>query len=166
MAGSMIRPRTSHGLPRSEIRPAAPHSADASVMVRSSTPHAVSATLRAYGTSIRRSSRRQPPGHTATSRRHIMAVLTQHAPGTFSWPELATTDQDGAKKFYGALFGWTSKDFPMGPDAGVYTIFEKNGKDASALLTLNPEQIRMGLPPNWGAYITVADADAASEKAK
>jgi len=94
-----------------------------------------------------------------------MTVLTQHAPGTFSWPELATTDQDGAKKFYGPLFGWTIKDFPMG-DAGVYTIFQKNGKDACALVTLNPEQLRMGIPPNWGAYVTVADADATAEKVK
>jgi len=61
-----------------------------------------------------------------------MTVLTQHAPGTFCWPELLTTDQDAAKKFYSNQFGWKTNDIPLGPD-GVYTIFQKNGKDLAAL---------------------------------
>jgi predicted enzyme related to lactoylglutathione lyase len=94
-----------------------------------------------------------------------MATLTPHAPGTFSWPELGTTDQDGAKKFYTALFGWTANDTPMGPGE-TYTIFQKNGKDVSALYTLRPEQKKMNVPPNWGAYISVTNADEAAAKAK
>ncbi len=95
-----------------------------------------------------------------------MAVLTQHAPGTFSWPELSTTDPAGAKKFYGALFGWTGNDVPMGPDAGSYTLFQKGGQASSAMVGLSPDQQKMGIPPHWGAYVTVADADATTEKAK
>jgi len=92
-----------------------------------------------------------------------MTTLTKHATGTFSWPELGTTDQDGAKKFYSGLFGWTIKDTPMGPSE-VYTIFQKNGNDVGALYTLRAEQ--KGVPPHWGAYVTVDDADASAAKAK
>ena len=38
-----------------------------------------------------------------------MAERTQYTPGTFSWVDLATTDPDAAKSFYGALFGWKSR---------------------------------------------------------
>ena len=43
-----------------------------------------------------------------------MPTVTQHAPGTFCWAELGTTDQDSAKKFYTSLFGWQYKDTDMG----------------------------------------------------
>ena len=35
-----------------------------------------------------------------------MSQITTHAPGTFSWVELGTTDADAAKRFYAGLFGW------------------------------------------------------------
>ena len=38
-----------------------------------------------------------------------MAEFTSHQPGTFCWPELATTDQKSAVAFYRALFGWDVK---------------------------------------------------------
>ena len=44
-----------------------------------------------------------------------MADFTAHAPGTFSWPELATTDQQGGVAFYRALFGWDVNEQPIGP---------------------------------------------------
>ena len=39
--------------------------------------------------------------------------IENHKPGSFCWLELGTTDQNAAKKFYGALFGWTPEDTPM-----------------------------------------------------
>ena len=57
---------------------------------------------------------------------------TEHAPGSFCWIELATTDGPGAKKFYGEIFGWEAQDNPMGPDM-VYTMLKLNGKDVGAL---------------------------------
>jgi len=94
-----------------------------------------------------------------------MPTVTTHATGTFNWPELATTDQNGAKKFYSALFGWQFKDNDMGPD-GVYTIFTREGKDVAALYTLKAEMKKQGVPPNWGTYITVENVDQATAKAK
>lgn len=37
----------------------------------------------------------------------------QHAPGSPGWVDLATTDQQAAKSFYRALFGWTYDDQPI-----------------------------------------------------
>ena len=56
----------------------------------------------------------------------------EHAPGSFCWIELATTDGPSAKKFYGELFGWEGQDSPIGPNM-VYTMLKLNGKDVGAL---------------------------------
>jgi hypothetical protein len=94
-----------------------------------------------------------------------MTITTQHAPGTFCWPELATTDAQGAKKFYSSLFGWSSVDNDMGPD-GVYTMLKQKGADAGALHGLNQEQRSRGVPPHWNSYVAVESADQAAAKAK
>jgi predicted enzyme related to lactoylglutathione lyase len=51
-----------------------------------------------------------------------MAEFTAHVPGTFSWAELATTDQKNGVQFYRTLFGWEVKEEPIGPD-DIYSIF-------------------------------------------
>src|SRR5918911_607804 len=43
-----------------------------------------------------------------------MGERTSYAPGTFSWADVTTTDQEGAKAFYTALFGWEIEDLPVG----------------------------------------------------
>lgn len=95
-----------------------------------------------------------------------MATMTKHAPGTFCWVELATSNQDAAKKFYSGLFGWTFSDTSMGPDAGVYTIFKNKGQDCAALLSMTPDMTKQGIPPNWGAYVAVTSADDTAKKAE
>jgi predicted enzyme related to lactoylglutathione lyase len=55
-----------------------------------------------------------------------MAEFTSHAPGTFSWVELATNDPKAGVAFYRALFGWDVVEHDMGPN-GVYTIFTMRG---------------------------------------
>lgn len=94
-----------------------------------------------------------------------MADYTKHQPGTFCWNELGTTDPDGAKKFYTSLFGWTTRDVPMG-DYGTYYMWQKNGQDAGAMYKQDPEQQQQGIPPNWAQYVAVTDADASADKAK
>ena len=47
--------------------------------------------------------------------------------GTFSWHELATSDNEAAFAFYSGLFGWDAMQrMDMGP-TGVYLIFGQNG---------------------------------------
>jgi len=93
-----------------------------------------------------------------------MANIDKHAPGSFCWVELGTTDQDAAKKFYAALFGWSADDSPMGPGE-FYTIFKLQGRDAAAAYTLRPDQQAQGVPPHWMMYIAVENADAAAARA-
>ncbi len=78
-------------------------------------------------------------------------------PGTFCWDELHTRDLDGAKKFYGAIFGWGGK----GGD-NEYWHWQNAGKEIGGLTT------HMGgpdVPPHWLAYVAVSDVDAVSKKA-
>ncbi len=91
-----------------------------------------------------------------------MPNVDKHAPGSFCWIELGTTDQNAAKDFYGSLFGWKANDFPMGPN-DFYTMFQLDGRDAAAGYTLKPEQRAQGVPPHWMLYIAAKSAD---EKAK
>jgi catechol 2,3-dioxygenase-like lactoylglutathione lyase family enzyme len=56
-----------------------------------------------------------------------MANIDKHPAGSFCWIELATTDQNAAKKFYTSLFGWSVTDNPMGP-GDFYSIFKLNGR--------------------------------------
>jgi len=90
--------------------------------------------------------------------------MTSHAPGTFSWPELATTDQKGGAAFYRDLFGWSVNDQPMGPDE-FYTMFEMRGRPVGAAYTMRPEERQHGAPPHWNSYVTVASADESTKRA-
>lgn len=90
-----------------------------------------------------------------------MGERTEHAPGTFSWTDLGTTDADGAKAFYTSLFGWEAEDLPVG-EGMTYTMLRKNGLEVAALY----KQQQEGAPPAWLSYVTVKEADAAAEKAR
>src|SRR5262249_17908766 len=93
-----------------------------------------------------------------------MATVTQHAPGTFCWPELATNDAALAKKFYGALFGWDFEDNDMG-EGGTYTMIQHKGSTVGALYGQKPDDQKR-MPPHWNAYVSVESADQAASKAK
>jgi predicted enzyme related to lactoylglutathione lyase len=92
-----------------------------------------------------------------------MPVVDKLIPGSFCWMELGSTDQPGAKKFYSSLFGWTTVDFPMGPD-GDYTIFRLKDHDCSATYTLRKDQREHGVPPHWLVYIAVSSADESAKR--
>jgi predicted enzyme related to lactoylglutathione lyase len=83
-------------------------------------------------------------------------------PGTLCWNELMTTDLDGAKKFYGAVFGWGFQDQgPAGP--GGYTEWKLGDRSIGGMMA-KPPDVPAEVPPNWLAYFAVADADAAIAK--
>jgi predicted enzyme related to lactoylglutathione lyase len=92
-----------------------------------------------------------------------MSEVTSYNEGEFCWAELATTDQEAAKKFYTSLFGWHANDQPMGPDS-VYTMLELKGKTAAALYTQDKAQSDFGIPPHWNIYIAVDNVDATAKK--
>ena len=62
-----------------------------------------------------------------------MAERTKYAPGTFSWADLSTTDQDGAKQFYAGLFGWDADDQPVG-DGMTYSMMKSAARPSRGSL--------------------------------
>ncbi len=91
---------------------------------------------------------------------HQVAVV-----GSFCWNELATSDLAACKQFYQALFGWEAEDQPMPEGApGVYTIFKLNGVDIAGGFQMEGEMFQ-GVPPHWGAYVSVDDVDATMQRA-
>src|SRR3954467_2875777 len=71
-----------------------------------------------------------------------MAERTKYAPGTFSWADVTTTDQDGAKRFYSGLFGWEADDRPVG-DGVHYSMMQLGGRDVAAI-SPQPQAQRAG----------------------
>ncbi len=111
-------------------------------------------------------------------------------PGTWNFSELNTRDPEGARAFYGAVFGWQTETMDMGGE-GTSTVFRLPGygdylqqrdpdlrdrmaadkapggfEDAVAwLLPLNdqsPEDAR----PHWSLTFAVDDTDAVAERAE
>ncbi len=94
-----------------------------------------------------------------------MPNIDQHAPGTFCWTELATTDAESAKKFYSGLFGWTPEDTPIGP-GGFYTLFKLEGRNVGGMYVQMKDQREQGIPPNWMLYVASDNADSTVAQAK
>ncbi len=89
-----------------------------------------------------------------------MGTRTEHAPGTFSWVDLTTTDSEAAKSFYGALLGWEFEDNEI-PGGGVYSVAKVGGESVAAI---SPSTEKF--PPHWNSYVTVAGADDAAARVK
>jgi uncharacterized protein len=87
---------------------------------------------------------------------------TKH--GQFSWNELITTDPAGATKFYTALFGWKTQEWPT-PDF-IYTIVSVNQAEfgQGGIMPIPPDA--QGMPSAWISYVTVDDVDATAKQAE
>jgi predicted enzyme related to lactoylglutathione lyase len=87
--------------------------------------------------------------------KHIGAQLVNE-PGALSWNELQTTDIDGARDFYAAVFGWGAKT-NEGPFP--YTEFQVGGGSIAGGMP-QPPGTPEGMPPFWAVYFAVADLEA------
>jgi uncharacterized protein len=89
---------------------------------------------------------------------HSFAALEPKV-GHCAWNELSTTDPEGAKAFYGALFGWTKDgELDMGP-MGKYEFLKVSG-GRFALGAVMPKMPEMPVSA-WSFYFRVPDIDAA-----
>jgi hypothetical protein len=84
--------------------------------------------------------------------------------GTASWFELLASDYDASLRFYREVFGWDTSVLSDSDEFRYSTLNSPDGEgwlagvmDASGFL---PD----GVPPHWGVYFGVADADAAVTK--
>ncbi|MGW0879291.1 VOC family protein [Streptomyces sp. NPDC002671] len=74
--------------------------------------------------------------------------------GSPVWVDLGSPDTDRAAAFYGAVFEW--QYVSLGPEAGGYGFFQKDGKTVAALGRLTEE----GAASAWTTYFRTDDADA------
>jgi uncharacterized protein len=91
------------------------------------------------------------------SRPEALVGDSEPGPGLFCWDELHTKDPDAAAKWYGQLLGWTSK-VSEGPHKYLHVAVD--GSDIGGIMALPMPNI----PPNWLAYIAIADVDAGAAK--
>jgi uncharacterized protein len=82
--------------------------------------------------------------------------------GEFSWCELITTDVAAAKDFYTKLFGWETEEMSM--PGMTYTIIKAGGQGIGGIMAVPKEA--QGMPPMWGAYVTVNDVDKTARTAE
>jgi hypothetical protein len=91
---------------------------------------------------------------------HIGAEVINQA-GALAWQELATSDCETAKDFYGNLFEWQAQTISAG--ARTYTKFKtrKNRWESGGLAPLTDAR-----PPGWMAFFAVDDCDKSVSKAR
>jgi uncharacterized protein len=75
--------------------------------------------------------------------------------------ELATSDVDKAKSFYGTLFDWQLKDEAMGGGM-TYTMIGVGQGTGGGMM----KQMMPGAPSAWLPYVEVSDIRASTDKAK
>ena len=86
-----------------------------------------------------------------------MPIRSERWPeGTPSWVDLSVKDLEGAKAFYGGLFGWEFQD--AGEEAGHYNMASKGGHQVAG--------IGPAMDPNWPCvWTTYFAADSADDVA-
>lgn len=86
---------------------------------------------------------------------HVGAALVNE-PGTLCWNELLTTDAEGAKAFYGTVFGWGAKTGDM--PGMEYTEWVLGDRSIGGMMPMG-EGFPAGMPPNWSVYFGTSDLD-------
>ena len=94
-----------------------------------------------------------------------MTEATWYSQGAFCWAECATTDMEGAKAFYGELFGLDTEVTPI-PGGGAYGQFKKRGKAVAGLTEQQQEERDRGIPPHWNTYIAADDVGVVTKEAE
>lgn len=84
-------------------------------------------------------------------------LTTRFVNGAPNWLDVGTSDIDGARSFYGGLFGWQFQS--AGPDAGGYGFFQLDGRTVAGGMQITPEQGS----PSWTVYFQSADAEATAK---
>lgn len=83
-----------------------------------------------------------------------------HPPGAPCWIDLATSDPDRAKEFYGQLLGWTAET--AGEEYGGYISFLRNGRMVAGGIGNTEDS---GFPDMWTIYLRTEDAQATADAA-
>ena len=86
-------------------------------------------------------------------------------PGTVVWNELVAPGIDKEAEFYRTTLGVGFEDMPgSDPSMPVYKLIKAGGRTVGGAMPPLPEMA--DLPPHWGIYFEVADADATVKQAQ
>jgi predicted enzyme related to lactoylglutathione lyase len=104
--------------------------------------------------------------HAALDAAVVLPALTQpasgeHHVGKVVWADLVTPDVDGAKRFYGGLFGWTFRDVPGDRN---YVLALLDGEPVAGVVH-KPSPTGQLLQPAWLTFLAVRDVAAAQRAA-
>jgi uncharacterized protein len=84
------------------------------------------------------------------------------APGSFCWVGLLTPDVEGAKRFYGELFGWESADGAT--NDRPHSVLRLLGEDVALLYGISERQRALGAPTNWASFVSVRDVEQSAAR--
>jgi len=98
--------------------------------------------------------------------RHPGAQIVNE-PGAWTWNNLLTRNLEGAKRFYGDVFGWTAIHNEEAPPGILMWQVEGQRwpEGMGGLMELGGE-LPVEMPPHWQVYFIVDNADQAIERAE
>jgi predicted enzyme related to lactoylglutathione lyase len=104
--------------------------------------------------------------HAAMDAAVVLPALTQpasgeHHVGKIVWADLVTPDVEGAKRFYGGLFGWTFRDVPGDRN---YALALLDGEPVAGVVH-KASPTGQSLQPAWLTFLAVRDVAAAQQVA-
>jgi uncharacterized protein len=91
--------------------------------------------------------------------------IADHSLGRVCWMDLAASQADQAKAFYGSLFGWQAHDDSV-PTGGCFTRLQQEGKDIASLYQLHRRHLEAGVPSHWTPYVAVRSAEEMAARAE
>ena len=80
----------------------------------------------------------------------------------FCWHDLAAADAPAARRFYGAVFGWSAA--VQRANGGSFLRLRSGRSDIGSLYPLSRAQLDAGVPSHWTSYVRVDDVDAAARR--
>ena len=92
-----------------------------------------------------------------------LGIGVYNEPGALVWNEVMTRDYEGAKAFYGAVFGYTFDE--MDADFSYASIRRASDGEVVAGVGKLDARVPTDVPPSWGVYFMVEDCDASAARA-
>ena len=83
--------------------------------------------------------------------------------GQFCWMDLAATDVESVKLFYGELFGWTSRE--QAANGGSFIRLQSSSHDIGSVYQLKKELLDKGIASHWTPYVLVKSVKDATSRA-
>ena len=165
-----------------EVQSRAPQMWNTHISVADAAATAAKVTA-AGGTVIARAGRGAGPRHAAVFKDPDGAAFAIWQPGTFigaarvngpgalCWNELGTRDVEGAKAFYGEVFGWEAEELEIcsaptaAPARRSTSTGSSTASDIGGMMDISG-MLPAEVPAHWLVYFGVEDTDAAVAKVK